>query len=712
MVSDEVMHARALSDVTSAFAAFRPPRRVSVVEGASESLVIKQPGGYTGPWSLDETPYMAEPMNALASRKHDAVCFVGPARTGKTMGLLDGWMAHCVVNDPGDMLMVQMTREKAREYSLTRVDRAIRHSPKLRDLLGRSQHDDNTHDKRFRHGMWLRVGWPTVSQMSSSDYRYVGITEYDRMPDDIDGEGAAFELALKRIQTFLSRGMCMVESSPGRPMEDPNWKPATPHEAPPATGILGIYNRSDRRRLYWRCFDCRQWFEAAPGMALFRLPDFEELAEMVREADLGALATDYNRIVCPHCHAEIGPRAKHDLNRRAVWVPEGQRVVGNGDLEGTPAQSTIAGFWLGGVAAAYQSWRSLLMRYFQGIREYALTGSELSLQTTTNTDQGMPYLSRLLAAAASRGGPEDRKDGALERYVVPDETRFLVASVDVQGGTNARFVVQVHAVGPHLEQWLVDRFEIKDSAREGLGGAAPIDPARYEEDWDQITERVIRATYRTTVDGLELRVRMTVVDTGGEEGVTEKAYAWWRRLRREKLTSRAMLVKGASTKNAPLVRETMVGGRGPKETGDIPLFQVNTNLLKDAVSTGLKREVPGPGYLHLPAWLPKSFFDELQAEVRRPDGTWIQIRKRNEALDLSCYIRAGILRLGADKFGKDWLRVPAWALPLHENSERMTRDERREMKANERIASAPTESAAAQVAPRRRRRVAHSAYLG
>ena len=160
------------------------------------------------------------------------------------MGLLDGWLAHCVTSDPGDMLIVQMSQEKAREFSKTRVDRAIRNSPRLSDLMSTRGHDDNTHDKLFRHGMWLKIGWPSASQLSSSDYRYVALTDYDRMPDNIDGEGSAYQLGLKRTTTFLSRGMCMVESSPGRDMADPHWRPATAHEAPPVTGIVGIYNQA------------------------------------------------------------------------------------------------------------------------------------------------------------------------------------------------------------------------------------------------------------------------------------------------------------------------------------------------------------------------------------------------------------------------------------------------------------------------------------
>ncbi|WP_194270693.1 phage terminase large subunit family protein [Glaciimonas soli] len=696
----------ALADICSPHTALQPPRRISVSQGAKEALFIKQPGGYVGPWSAEETPYMVEPMDMLASRRHEAVCFVGPARTGKTLGLLEGWMSHAITNDPGDMLFVQMTQDKAREYSKTRIDRALRHSPNLAALKSGSSQDDNTHDKMFKHGMWLRIGWPTVSQLSSSDYRYVALTDYDRMADDIDGEGSGFALGLKRTTTFLSRGMCLVESSPGRDVEDPGWRAVTNHEAPPTSGILGIYNRSDRRRWYWKCFDCADWFEAKPGLELFHLPPDDDLIDMVRSADIDALAKEYTRVVCPHCGSIIQSKFKHELNMRGRWLQDGQHLTSDDEMVGTALTSSIAGYWLGGVAAAYQPWKSLVTRHLQGLREYALSGSELTLKTTVNTDQGLPYTSRhLLEAARNALGPADRKEKSLARYIVPDATRFLIASVDVQGGTNARFVVQVHAVGENFEQWLVNRFNITESRREGMGsGYAPIDPASYAEDWDRITEEVIRSTYRTSIEGKELRIKLTVVDSGGEDGVTDKAYAWYRRLRRDGLYSRVMLYKGASSKTAPIIKLSKVGNRHGKETGDVDLYVCNPNLLSDAVDTGLKRKDAGANYIHFPSWLPQAFFDELNAEVRGKDGIWKKIRKRNESFDLCRMIRAGCLRLGVDKI-KNWQRAPHWAALLDVNSEVVTMEERREMKAAARdvlIADQPA---------RRMRRVAMSPYI-
>jgi phage terminase large subunit GpA-like protein len=230
--------------------------------------------------------------------------------------------------------------------------------------------------------------------------------------------------------------------------------------------------------------------------------------------------------------------------------------------------------------------------------------------------------------------------------------------------------------------------------REGMGGEfAPIDPASHPEDWDVLTEKLLRSTWRTPLEGREIMLKMLTVDSGGEEGVTHNAYAWYRRLRAEKLHHRVMLYKGASEPKAPILRESMVGKRGGKTKADIPLYQCNPNLLSDAVDAGLRRDTPGPGYIHFPppkhpknnpnGWLPASFFDELKSEVRLASGVWSQIRKRNESFDLCRMIRAAMLKLGIDKV--DWNRVPPWLAPLDQNSLVITVEDRREMKANERV---------------------------
>lgn len=355
----------------------RPPRRMPVAEAVKKYMRVPMGGGSAVQWEDTLTPYIIEPMNCLTSRKYDAVIFVGPARTGKSLGLIDGWIVYTIVCDPADFLLIQMTEEKAREHSKKRLDRTFRASPEVAKRLSPRTNDNNVHDKTFRAGNYLKIGWPSVNIMSSSDYRFVALTDYDRFPEDIDGEGDAFSLASKRTTTFMSAGMTLVESSPGREITDQKWTPSSPHEAPPTTGILSLYNRGDRQRWYWPCPHCGEYF----------LPVFDAVAGYRDDPD-PVTASEAAYIECPHCTGHISGSEKRKLNNLGVWLKDGQEIDRHGNITGDARRSRIASFWMEGPAAAYQTLSQLVYKYLTAEQEYELTLSEETLKTVINTDWG------------------------------------------------------------------------------------------------------------------------------------------------------------------------------------------------------------------------------------------------------------------------------------------------------------------------------------
>ncbi|CAM7539356.1 TPA: phage terminase large subunit family protein [Escherichia coli] len=287
----------------------RAPRRMRVADAVAQYMRVPMGAGNSVPWDPLVAPYVIEPMNCLASREYDAVIFVGPARTGKTIGLIDGWVIYNVICDPADMLIIQMTEEKAREHSKKRLARTFRVSPEVVSRLSPNKNDNNVYDRTFLAGNYLKIGWPSVNIMSSSDYKCVALTDYDRFPEDIDGEGDAFSLASKRTTTFMSSGMTLVESSPGRDVKDVKWRRTSPHEAPPTTGILSLYNRGDRRRWYWPCPHCGEYFQPCGDV----VAGFRDIADPV-------LASEAAYIQCPSCSGRILPEQKRELNGRGVWL--------------------------------------------------------------------------------------------------------------------------------------------------------------------------------------------------------------------------------------------------------------------------------------------------------------------------------------------------------------------------------------------------------
>jgi phage terminase large subunit GpA-like protein len=645
-----------------------PPRRLRPSVAAAQALRTEK-----GAWDPALTPMLLEPLDALGGREYTGIVFVGPARTGKTMSLILGGITYIVTCAPGDTLIVGMSQDTVRDFSRTDLDRAIRYSPELASRLSPRAKDDNTYDKFFRSGIVLKLGWPAVSQLSSKTLQYVFLTDYDRPEnrDDVDGEGPMWDLAAKRIETYMSRGKCLAESSPGEDYVDAKWKPTTPHEAPPALGILSLYNRGTRARWYWPCKECGEFSQAEPGLGCFALPEFDELVEVVQRTDPLTLAEQYAHVVCRKCGALHDMQDRPQMNARGVWVHDGQRIEG-GKAVGERRRSNIASYWLGGVAAAYQRWDSIVLKYLQGVSTYARTGDEMPLKATTNTDQGAPYIPR--AALKRRGSDEllaRREDWP--KGTVPAGVRFLTAAVDVQGG---RFVVSVFGWGEGLESWLVDRYSISASLRPELeyeqDGTkhvrfAALDPASYVEDW-----RLLRAPFGPVgkpypvegLPGLTLAPLLTLCDSGGREGVTLNAYAYWRKLRDEGLGKKFMLVKGVGNLNAPRAVISWPDSRGRKDrnagaVGDVPVWLINANLLKDAVSGDLKREQPGPGYHHLPQWVDAAYFDEMAAEERTARGWVCRPGERNEAFDLHVYARVACIAIGAEKI--NWRDPPEWA---------------------------------------------------
>lgn len=633
----------------------RAPRRMRVADAVAQYMRVPMGAGNSVPVDPLVAPYVIEPMNCLASREYDAVIFVGPARTGKTIGLIDGWVIYNVICDPADMLIIQMTEEKAREHSKKRLARTFRVSPEVVSRLSPNKNDNNVYDRTFLAGNYLKIGWPSVNIMSSSDYKCVALTDYDRFPEDIDGEGDAFSLASKRTTTFMSSGMTLVESSPGRDVKDVKWRRTSPHEAPPTTGILSLYNRGDRRRWYWPCPHCGEYFQPCGDV----VAGFRDIADPV-------LASEAAYIQCPSCSGRIMPEQKRELNGRGVWLRDGESINADGSRYGDPRRSRIASFWMEGPAAAYQTLSQLVYKLLTAEQEYETTGSEETLKTVINTDWGLPYL--------PRASMEQRKSELLEQRAepvpsrsVPDGVNFLVATVDVQAGRHRRFVVQVTGYGSRGERWIIDRYNITQSLRgDSDGESQRIDPASYPEDWDVLLTDVFHKSWPLASDpSQQMRLMAMAVDSGGEDGVTDNAYKFWRRCRRDGLGKRIYLFKGDSIRRAKLITRTFPDntgrtGRRAQAAGDVPLWLLQTDALKDRVNNALWRDSPGPGYVHFPDWLGSWFYDELTYEERSSDGKWSKPgRGANEAFDLMVYAEALVILHGYEKIR--WPDAPEWA---------------------------------------------------
>lgn len=638
--------------------ALQPPERLTVSEAAEKYRWLNNPGSYVGPWKNKTTPYLTEIMDTLIDRDFNACVFVAPAQTGKTDSIIN-WQLYSVVCDPADMILYQTSQSVARDFSRRRVDRLHRHSEEVGKRLMQKKDADNTYDKFYKSGMMFTLSWPTINELSGRPIGRVALTDYDRMPPDIDGEGSPFDLARKRTTTFGSFAMTFVESSPGYSISAQNWLPETKHEAPPAPGVLALYNRGDRRLWHWPCPHCGEYYE--PKFKLLIWPDSKDLIECGEAAQM----------VCPRCGGLTDPEHKYDLNNEAKWVADGQTILEGGKIVGARPRSDIASFWLKGPAAAFAPWKTLVVNYLKAEQEFERTGSQDALRSTINTDQGEPYVER---GFGSSRAPEDlkaRSEDLGEEPVVPVGVRFLVATIDVQAN---RWEVQIQGVmspahdSAPVDAVVIDRFNIIKSKRlDDDGERYWVKPGTYIEDWELITEQVVKKTYPLDDgSGRRMQIKLTGCDSGGKKGVTSMAYHYWRNLRSEGLAGRFLLIKGVGEPSAPRINlvypdNATGGGRKDKRAysrGEIPVLMIQTNKVKDQLDNMLDRTTPG-GMIRFSDLLPDEFYTELTVEQKDGKGKWENPRKlRNEAWDLLVYFLALLSHLRVEHIV--WDDVPGW----------------------------------------------------
>jgi phage terminase large subunit GpA-like protein len=658
----------------------QPSEALTVAEAAEKYRWLNNGPAYNGPWRNSKVPYLIEPMEEMTNRLYESVIFTGPAQCGKTELFLN-YLTYTVMCDPADITLVQTVQATARDFSITRVDRMHRST----DVVGQRVIVDNTFDKQYRNGMILRLSWPTVNELSGKPIPRMFLTDYDRMTQDVDGEGTPFALAKARITSFKKWGKVIAESSPGFVILDPTWAKRSAHEAPPCSGILSLYNAGDRRRWYWKCINCKHSFE--PHWSLLSFP------KTVDPIEAGEMAV----LNCPHCnhtykhdYSDFAP-SKEEMNAyQAKWVKEGQTWAEDGKIYGTPRRAASASFWLQGVCATFNSWKQLVTDYVSAENEYQETGKEDTLKAVVNTKIGMPYLPKAQAAARIADQIKARAKDYGQR-VVPHGVRFLVATIDVQKN---RFEVQVHGIGVE-DVWVIDRFQIRFSKRPDENDSSqwrPISPGGHPEDWRHVLYEVLMKSYPLADDpDRHMGIYRTFSDSAGGEGFTANAYAFYRWLGRgysdddgvsdevkemypwhPGFQARYTLTKGESLPTVPRIRITYPDAqrkdRHANARGEIPVMFINTNALKNHVDNTLERTEPG-GRINFPNWLPLSFYKELVVETKNEKGLWENLTgHRNESWDLLVYCYAGLLHPSIHWEHIRWEEPPPFAAEWDANT--------------------------------------------
>lgn len=364
--------------------------------------------------------------------------------------------------------------------------------------------------------------------------------------------------------------------------------------------IEAEYLRSDQRHYFVPCLEC----------GVFDFIRWERLQWAEK-------APDDVRLLCKACGALTEERHKNELLERGEWRPT------------APGDGRTAGFHISTLYApvGWRSWASCA-REFRIAEEARANGDPTKLKKFVNTVLGETW--------EERGQSFEAADlqKRIESYPaeVPAGVGVLTASVDVQGD---RLELAVVGWGAGEESWLIALHQVH--------GSPELATTWYELD------ELLGATFEHE-SGRKLIARTVAIDSGGLH--TEHVYRFVKPRETRRIAGEIQhvyAIKGVGGPGHEILGRASTGNRY-----QVKLFPIGVDGAKDLIFQRMTRALPGPGYLHLPAWVDDEYLAQLTAEkairkYKKGVGAvreYVKIRERNEGLDLQVYALAALHMLG------------------------------------------------------------------
>lgn len=357
-----------------------------------------------GPWRNARNPHLVEIMDCLApSHPCEKVVFKKPTQVGGTEVLIN-FLGYAMCHEPGPIMLIVPGIDMAERHSKQRIAPSIEASPEWSRHVkpARSRDSGNTvRVKEFRGGILVIVTANSSSGLRSMPVRYLLADEVDKFLRDLDGEGSALDLGIRRTSTYQGRRKIYICSSPtikGDSIIDEE------------------YEASDQRQRHVPCPRC------------------EQMQVLVMEQLL-----DDGRYLCIQCGEPIEEHRKEWMFENGLWIPR-------------YPERLVPGFHLNALYAPYrlgESWSAIAV-------ERALAKADpKKLITFTNTFEGLAFEGERQQADSAL--IEERAELGFERRVVPMGFLILTIGVDCQ---HDRFALTVSAWGRGERCFIVDYDEV------------------------------------------------------------------------------------------------------------------------------------------------------------------------------------------------------------------------------------------------------------
>lgn len=409
----------------------RPPEKLTVSQWADQHRYLsrrftKEPGM----WRTSKTPYLREPLDAIADPDVSEIVFMKCSRIGGTE-FLNNAIAYTIDADPKPIMYVQPTSNDVQDEFQGRLKAMIEDSERLRQHIPDNANWANQH-KISVNTLDIYGAWPTNPQtMIRKTIGFLGVDEIDNAEAQVTRLGNFLQLLRERLVTYEERGKLVA--------------PGTPTNENAAGWVL--LKQSDYRRYHVPCPLCGGYqvlgfddLEIVPGLDDEKpSPDrieFEQLARYRCQSCKELLRWDQHQrwmidrgVWIPRGIEIIEPLPLDDdeiANRRSLTVQRDGGEQWVPATQGNPPAVRTRGYWIDVLNSPFTSrtWSHTLARWFR------VYDKPEERRVFVNSWRALPYREAVDVPEWQELSEKCKHEHEVNR--VPSDVKFLTMGVDVQ----------------------------------------------------------------------------------------------------------------------------------------------------------------------------------------------------------------------------------------------------------------------------------------